>query len=105
MLVSKHFTLQVTVFEFKRTFAIFLSSTVTSERTFDDRGSCCSPYLFVFLQVAEPRKRPVAELAGIRGSGIVAVGIDTDVAVDLGLRREAGRCRGCAGRRRLAAAT
>lgn len=61
--------------------------------------------LFVFLQVAEPRERPVAELARVRGSGIIAVGIDADVGVNLRLRRKAGRCRCRAGRRRLAAAT
>lgn len=64
-----------------------------------------SPYLLVFLQVAEPRERPVAELAGVRGSGVIAVGIDADVGVDLRLRREAGRCWRRAGGRRLAAAT
>lgn len=63
------------------------------------------PYLFMFLQVAEPRECPVTELAGIGGGGIIAVGIDADVGVNLRLRRKAGRRRCCAGRRRLAAAT
>ena len=59
----------------------------------------------MFFQVAEPRERSVAELAWVRSSGVIAVGIDADVDINLGFRREAGRCRRRARGRCLAAAT
>lgn len=99
----KHFTLQIIIVsEPKRTFAIFVFN---NNQLFGDRGRCYHPYLFVFLQVAEPRKRSVTELTGVRGSGVITVRVDTDVGVDLRLRRKAGRCWCRAGGRRLATTT
>lgn len=62
-----------------------------------------SRYLFVLLQVAKSRKCAVTELTRIRCGSVGSVGVDTNVGVDLGLRREARRCRRRTRRRRLSA--
>lgn len=58
----------------------------------------------MLLQVAQSRESAVAELTGVRRGGVVPVGVDADVGIDFGLRREAGGRWGRAGRRCLPAA-
>lgn len=97
----RHFIMQITALESLDVFLQFINNRLTIERSGKSRSLYL--YLFVFFQIAQTRKLPVAELARIGGGGIGAIGID--VGVDLGLRRETRRRRSRAGRRCLAAAT
>lgn len=65
----------------------------------------CYPHLFVFFQVAESRECSIAELAGVRSGGVVAVGVAADVGVHLGFWGKTCRRRRRAWGRRLATAT
>jgi len=103
--VFNHFTLQITIW-IRRIFAFFVSNN--NELLIVQKYPIIEKYhsyLFMFFQIAEPRERSVAELAWVRSSGVIAIGIDADVDINLGFRWEAGWCRRCAGGRRLAAAT